>query len=370
MENIKICKSCLMPSSRPRVTFNKNGVCNACLYIAKKNEIDWPSREKEFQEICNKYRSKNGQYDCIVPWSGGKDSSSIAYKLKFVHKMNPLLVTFSPLLPSDIGVVNREILINKGFDNIFFRPNQNVSKYLSRRFFLERGNPKVHWDAGINALPLKVAVEKKIKLIFYAEHGESEYGGKIIRENSDKIRDLEEVLENQIGDDPSNWIDEKIKINDLAPYKCPEEDKIKENDIQAYYFAYFFKWDVFENYKYVKKEYNFQENNTRISGTFQNYDSMDDLIDPLYYYMQFIKFGFGRALRDASRLVQNNHMSRDEALRMVKNYDGEFPNEKINEVLEYLDCNLVEFNENIDKHRNKEIWNLVGNKYIQSFEIK
>ncbi len=359
-----------MPSSRPRVKFNDRGICNACVYIKKKNDIDWSARKKEFEEICNENRSKNGEYDCIVPWSGGKDSSSIAYKLKFTYKMNPLLVTFSPLIPSEIGNFNREILIKKGFDNIFLRPNQSVSKYLSKRFFLERGNPKVHWDAGINALPLNVALEKNIKLIFYAEHGESEYGGKIIKKNSDKIRDLEEVLENQIGDDPYNWIDEKITINDLTPYRCPKESQIKKSNIKAYYFAYFFKWDVYKNYEFVKNEYNFRENDKRISGTFQNYDSMDDLIDPLYYYMQYIKFGFGRSLRDASRLVQNKHMTRDEALKVVNKFDGEFPEEKIDLVLKYLDCNLVEFNENVDRHRNKEIWRLEGNKYIQTFEIK
>ena len=359
-----------MPSSRPRITFDETGICNACNYKKKKDKIDWQNRKKEFLEICEKHRSKNGDYDCIVPWSGGKDSSSIAHKLKFIYKMNPLLVTFSPLLPSNIGNINRELLINEGFDNVFFRPNQNISSYLSRRFFLERGNPKVHWDAGINALPLKVATEKNIKLIFYAEHGESEYGGKIIKENSDKIRNLEEVLENQIGDDPANWVDEKVTMNDLTPYRYPDEQKLKESEIKAYYFAYFFKWDVYENYEYVKKAYSFRENEKRISGTFQNYDSMDDLIDPLYYYMQYIKFGFGRALRDASRLVQNNHMKRDEAIKMVKNYDDEFPNENIDQILNYLNCDLVEFNENIDRHRNKEIWKLDGNKYKQTFEIE
>ena len=144
----------------------------------------------------------------------------------------------------------------------------------------------------INVLPIKVALEKNIKLIFYAEHGESEYGGKIIKEDPDKIRDFEEVLENQIGDDPSNWIDDKVSLNDLNPYRYPDEQTLKKSNIKAYYFSYFFKWDVYKNYEYVKKHYGFKENISRISGTFQNYDSMDDLIDPLYYYMQYIKFGF------------------------------------------------------------------------------
>ena len=356
-----------MPSSRPRISFDEHGICNACNYQILKKKIDWSQRQKEFKEICNKYRSANGNYDCIVPWSGGKDSSSIAYKLKFEHGMNPLLVTFSPLIPSEIGTLNRELLLKKGFDNVFFRPNQYISKYLARRFFIERGNPKVHWDAGINALPLKVAIEKNINLIFYAEHGESEYGGKIIKKDSDKIRDMEEVLEHQIGDDPSNWADDKVNLNDIEPYKYPLEKLLKIKDLKAYYFSYFFKWDVYENYKYVKEKFGFKENPKRISGTFQNFDSMDDMVDPLYYYMQYIKFGFGRSLRDASRMLQNNHLSKEEALDYVRQYDGEFPQDNINKVLDYLDIDLIEFNENVDKHRNKEIWSLKGNQYVKTF---
>jgi N-acetyl sugar amidotransferase len=369
LEKILICKNCFMPSSRPRIHFDENGVCNSCNYQKKKSLIDWAGRRSEFEKICNQHRSKNGEYDCIVPWSGGKDSSSIAYKLKYEFKMNPLLTTFSPLIPTKIGQENRELLINKGFDNYFFRPNQKISKYLSKRFFIERGNPKIHWDAGINSFPLTVALEKKINLIFYAEHGESEYGGRVLHANSDKLRDISEVLENQIGDDPSNWEDDFVTQSDLNVYKYPDVNELKNNQINAYYFSYFFKWDVYENFKYVKDKFNFKQMDERISGTFQNYDSIDDHIDPLYYYMQYIKFGFGRCLRDASRLVQNKHLERNLGINYIKKYDGEFPDKVLDKCLKYLDMSLLEFNEIIDKHRNKEIWELNGNKYKLKFNI-
>jgi N-acetyl sugar amidotransferase len=370
MEKIIICKTCLMPSSRPRIKFETDGICNACKYADKKKSTNWEDRRLEFLELCNRYRSKDGNYDCIVPWSGGKDSSSIAYKLKHDFKMNPLLTTFSPLIPTKIGSLNRELLIQNGFDNIFFRPNQKISKYLSRRFFLERGNPKIHWDAGVNAFPVHVALEKNIKLVFYAEHGESEYGGNVLNKDSDKFRDLNEVLENQIGDDPSNWKDNLVNSNDLNMYKYPDPEKIENKSIKAYYFSYFFKWDVYENYKFVKDRFGFKENDKRISGTFQNYDSMDDHIDPLYYYMQYVKFGFGRCLRDASRLVQNNHLSRDKALQYIEKYEGEFPEEVLHQCLNYLDLDLVQFNEIVEKHRNNEIWKKEGNEIKLNFKLK
>ena len=228
LDEIKYCKQCLMPSSRPRVTFNKDDVCNACTYAQeKKDNIDWKFREIELLDILKTHRSKDGKYDCIVPWSGGKDSSSIAHKLKFKYNMNPLLVTFSPMIPNTVGQKNREHLINVGFDS-FFRPNQKIHRHLARRFFLERGNPKVAWDAGVNVLPVQVALAYDIKLIFYAEHGESEYGGKILSENSAKFRDLSEVLENQIGDDPNNWIDDVVTEKDLNSYTYPDTNEINK----------------------------------------------------------------------------------------------------------------------------------------------
>ena len=157
-----------------------------------------------------------------MPWSGGKDSSSIAWKLKFEFGLNPLLVTFAPLVPNEIGMRNREAMIQAGFDHVYFRANQKVHRHLSRRFFIERGNLKVAWDAGVNAVPVQVAVHYRIPLVFYAEHGESEYGGRVLSEESKKIRNLTEVIEHQIGDDPRNWVDDQVSEADLNPYLYPD----------------------------------------------------------------------------------------------------------------------------------------------------
>lgn len=355
---MKYCSKCLMPNSRPRIVFNEDGICNACQYAEVKHQkIDWEARRKEFLKLIAPYKSKNGSWDCIVPWSGGKDSSSIAYKLKFEFGMNPLLVTFSPQLPNEVGNHNREALILKGFDHIFFRPNQHVHRLLSKRFFIERGNQKVAWDAGVNTLPVQVAVKYNIPLVFYAEHGETEYGGKVLNEEAQKIRDFTEVLEHQIGDDPRNWVDEDIVEQDLASYIYPNLEEVRGVGVKALYFGYFFKWSMLENYNYIKTKIYFKTHpQGRTPGTFTDFDSLDDKSDNLYYYMQYIKFGFGRCLRDACRMIQNKQMTRREALDLTKKYDGEFCNEYLPEMLDYLGLTLEQFTQIVDKHRNQEIW--------------
>ena len=367
MTDIKFCNKCLTPNSRPRVVFDKQNICNACHNAEKKKKIDWKKREREFLKIIDqikKDKKKNQYYDCIVPWSGGKDSSSIAIKLK-KYGLKPLLVTFSPLIINEIGNYNREILLKKGFDGLFFRPDQKVAKRLSQRFFIERGNPKIAWDAGVMSIPVKMAINFNIPYIFYAEHGDSEYGGLVLKEESKKLRETEEVIEHIIGDYPQNWVSKDINIKDLYPYIYPDQKSLEKNKIKAFYFSYFFKWSMFENFEYIKKELpEFKINSKgRTSGTFTNFDSLDDKIDDLYYYMQFIKFGFGRAIRDASRHIQNNIFTREEGLDLAKKYDGEFPKENLNLVLEYLDISESSFYEIINKHRNEEVWRKKNNDW-------
>jgi N-acetyl sugar amidotransferase len=360
------CKKCLMPSSRPRISFDEDGVCNACRHAEQKhNMVDWSKRKREFLDLVKKYKSRDGSWDCIVPWSGGKDSSAVAYKLKFEFGMNPLLVTFSPQFPTEVGNKNREEMIQLGFDHLFLRPNQKVHRRLARRFFIERGNQKISWDAGVNVLPVETALNYDIHLVFYAEHGESEYGGKVLHGDSIKVRDFTEVIEHQVGDDSRNWIDDKVTLNDLNPYIYPDVNKVREARIKVVYFSYFFKWSSLNNYLFAKSHWSFHTNPYgRTEGTFTDWDSIDDKSDDLYYYMQYIKFGFGRAIRDASRQIQNKQLTRKEALKLVKKYDGEFPRRYLKDMLDYLNLSEEEFLKIIDKHRNPEIWKKVNGKWM------
>ena len=151
----------------------------------------------------------------------------------------------------------------------------------------------------------------------------------------------------------------------------PKSSEIIKSGLEIRYFGYFFKWSMYENYKYIKKYINFRTaNNGRTEGTLTNFDSLDDKIDTLFYYMQYIKFGFGRCIRDASRMIQNKVISRKKALYYVKKYDHEKPSEYFKEQLEYLNLNKKEFNEIVDSHRNSEIWNFKKGKWFLRYPPK
>tara|TARA_A100001015_G_scaffold315342_1_gene426948 strand:- start:1118 stop:2239 length:1122 start_codon:yes stop_codon:yes gene_type:complete len=359
------CKKCHTPNTRPRIKFDNEGVCNACRFHENRNaKINFSERKKELTELCNKYRSKNGEYDCIVPWSGGKDSSAIAYKLKFEHQMNPLLVTFSPIIGSKTGLHNRKGFRSLGFDNVLIAPDIKISKYLSKRFFIERGDPKIHWTAGIKSSPIKTAIDKNIKLIFYAENGECFYGGNVLHKDAEKKTYLQDIVENKIGDHPLNWVDENISKKDLNPYLLPDENEIINSKIEIYYFAYFEKWNVEENFNYISSKFNFLcHEDGRSPGTFTNFDSLDDHVDQVYYYLQLLKFGFGRATRDASRLIQQSNKNYEDLKDKIKKFDREVPTSDILKYCNFISLNIDEFNKICDKHRDKELWQFSGNNW-------
>jgi N-acetyl sugar amidotransferase len=344
-----------MPDSRPRIVFNSESICNGCVTASRKSEIDWSERRKELDVILEKKKSSQNGYDCVVAWSGGKDSSAVALKLKNDVGLRPLLVTFSPLIPTEEGVINRNRMQEIGFDQIMVSPNKKVSSQLSRKFFIERGDPKIHWNAGINSAPIQIARALDIPFVFFAEHGESEYGGKVIDEESQKKRNVDEILENQIGDDPTNWISQEISAADIFPYDIAL--KGDEKDPEVLYFSYFFPWDIYQNFQYVSDYFEFQTNlRGRTYGTFTNFDSLDDVMDDLYYYMQFIKFGFGRCLRDCARQIQRGHLNIKQAMEYISMYDGEYPADSIDQCLYFLKMTEIEFESIVYSHRREDIW--------------
>lgn len=401
MAEMKHCSVCLMPDTRPRIVFTGDGtsgaplVCNACLWAEERKGIDYGKRNREFHEIVQRSRSTgHPTYDCIVPFSGGKDSATIAWKLKHEQGLNPLLVCYGQLLWTDVGRRNFHRVADAGFDTLYWRVDQRVSRSLARRFFIERGHIKQHYDAAVNAVPLITAVNFGIPLVFFAEHGETEYGGLVLDEESRRTRNLTEVLENQVGDDARNWATDGLTERDLYPYVYPDAQDIERTGVRAFYYSYFFPWDIYENAKFTRERMGFEqaghykaivttekylhygrERRRSVStplralyenpatqwwgksdGSFEGFDSIDDKCDDLYLYMMYRKFGFGRASRMASRLIQRGHMTREHGLELALRYDGAAPMSYIDDVAEYLGMTVDEIWATCDSHTNTALF--------------
>ena len=132
-DEVKYCKKCVISNQRPRTTFDKNGICSACNYAYKKqNIINWQEREEELIKLLDRHRRSDGSWDVVVPCSGGKDSVFVAHQLKYKYNMNPLTVTWSPMLYTKVGFKNLRSMIDSGLDNILGTPDGKTHRLLTK----------------------------------------------------------------------------------------------------------------------------------------------------------------------------------------------------------------------------------------------
>lgn len=354
---VKFCKKCTMSNQRPRITFDEHGVCSACNFAEyKRTKIDWTMREKELVELCNRHRKNNGEYDVIVPCSGGKDGGFVAHQLKYKYGMNPLAVTWAPLKATAIGRQNLDAFIASGFNHVLGTPNPLVTKRLTQLAFKYLGDPFQPFIYGQVNYPMHVALQNNVQLIMYGENGEVEYGGDMKNANS-PIRVIKDHEDHYFsGMPPEFWAEHGISLQDLHPFMPPRYEKIVQNKTEIHFFGYYKFWDPQENFYYCNEHTGFTPNAERSQGTYSKYASLDDQIDGFHYYLSYIKFGIGRATSDTAHEIRDGKITRDEGVALVKRYDHEFPSRYYDVFLEYCDITDAEVYDVIDSWRSDHIW--------------
>lgn len=369
-EEVFYCTNCVNSNQRPHLKFDENGVCDACQWSELKKEVvDWDERGKELEELLDRHRSKDGSFDVIVPGSGGKDSSYVAHQLKHGYGMHPLTVTWTPHMYTDIGLKNLESFVDAGFNNILYRPDGIIHRKVSRLALELFGDAFEGWGYGCLAYPMHMALQFGIKLVMYGENQSAEYGGTVgkrLAGRDDYSQESEITFKGHRGID--TIIEEGLKYDRFSEkeinenkatfdyYRLPDADTLNAAGIEKYWFSYFKCWTPQENYYYAKEHCNFEPNPERSEGTYSKYASLDDKTDGFHYYLQFIKFGFGRCTSDAAQEIRTGHITRDEGVILVKKYDGEFPAKYFQEYLEYLDLTEKEFWQICDKFRQPHLW--------------
>lgn len=376
---VQFCNRCVMSNQRPAsipefrhtrerdgakyMQIDNNGICDACKHAEQKEKIDWNLREKELIDLLDRHRSNDGSYDCLVPGSGGKDSVFQSHILKYKYGMNPLTCTWPPILYTDYGYQNYKNWIEVGgFDNVTFKQNGLAQKILTKLSIENLLHPFQTFILGQKNLAPKIAAQFDIDLVFYGEN-EAEYGNPIA-DNSESLRDksyftmdsMDEMLLGGMKIEEILHEYPEIKISDLKQYLPMDASKFQGTNIQIHYLGYYLKWIPQEAYYYAAENTNFKARPFRTQGTYSKYNSIDDKIDDLHYYTTFIKFGIGRATYDASQEIRNNHITREEGLALVNKFDGEFPDNYFDEIMDYLEIDPEKFHHLCDEFRSPHLW--------------
>lgn len=368
INNVFWCKNCLVMSTRPRIKF-ENGICSACDWYFKKKKMDWSKRKKELINLLDNHRNKRGNFDCIVPVSGGKDGSYVCYNLKNIYNMNPLSVTVTPALPLKLGDKNLRAFVNSGFTNISINLDYKAMQKLNKYGLINKGFPYYGWLIAIHTSILHFAKSMKIKLIFYGEDGEVEYGGST--ETQDKAFYDFQYQKKIYLENGYDRLLESLKLNssDYFYFKYPEDDSFF-NELKITHWSYYENWDPYRNYIIAKEHCGLSESDETNSGTFTNFAQNDQALYALHTFIMYIKFGFGRANQDASIEIRRGAMNRDQAINLVNLYDGIFPQEYLKDYLDYFEMTESDFFYILQKWTNKTLFDVSNNKWHKKFEIQ
>ena len=364
------CSNCLNTSTRPRITFDESGKCNACQWAVEKESLDWATREAELLKILDFNRSKDGSNDCLVPVSGGKDGSYVAYQLKHKYGMNPLTITVTPALSLNLGDSNLQNFIDSGFDHMKFSLNPNSLQAVNRAGFIEWGFPYYGWLLGIMTVPLRIASQLGIDLIFYGEDGEVEYGGSSETKNTPFYdTDYMRKIYFEDGQDPV-LAASNLNANALSWFTFPPKFESAFKSLKILHWSYFENWDPYRNYLVAKEYCGLKEAQQTNAGTFTNFSQNDQALYELHTYLMYLKFGFGRATQDAGIEIRRGAMDRAQAINLVNIYDGRYPQEWEQTYLDYYQLTREEFFSILERHTNKNLFEFNRGKVKAKFTIK
>ncbi len=356
---LRYCKRCVMPDTKPDLLLDKDGICNACRNYENRKEIEWESRKAELISLLNKYKDSS-KWDCIVPVSGGKDSTfQVTRMLKF--GMNPLCITATTCHLSEIGRKNIENIKSLGVDYVEFSPNIVARRKLNRIGLMQVGDISWPEHVGIFTIPVRAAVQYKVPLIIWGENSQNEYGGPAAdAENQTLTRRWLEEFGGLLGLRVSDMIGiEGLERKHLIPYTYPTDEELQSVGVTGIFLGYYLPWDGYSN-ALISQAYGLTTFHQAIEGSSVNYENLDNYQTGIHDYFKFLKFGFGRATDITCLHIRRGRITREDGIEIVKRHDGKFPSsylgKSLEDILMPLDISLNEFSMICDRYTNKKLF--------------
>ena len=358
---LKYCSRCVMPDTKPDLILDEEGVCNACRSYERRREVDWAAREKELVEVVARYRNPTGNnWDCIVPVSGGKDSTYQVVRMLQLG-LNPLCVTSTTCDESALGRLNIENLQALGVDHVQFSPNPSVRAKLNRIGLTQVGDISWPEHVGIFTIPVSAAVQYNVPLIVWGENSQNEYGGPAsASENSVLNRRWLEEFGGLLGMRVSDLIGmEGVEARHLIAYTYPTDEELARVGVTGLFLGHYLPWDGLAN-TLIAQANGFISYEKVVEGSMVNYENLDNHQTGIHDYFKFLKFGFGRTTDLACLHIRRGRLSRQDGVDAVRRLDGKFPwvylGKPLSAILEPLGLSVDEFIRICDQFTNKKIF--------------
>ncbi|MFA6316409.1 MAG: N-acetyl sugar amidotransferase [Elusimicrobiota bacterium] len=351
INGIERCSRCTSPVTWETLELDKEGVCNVCRnWEQKGGKVDWAKRERMFWKIARQAKALKRDYDCIVPFSGGKDSTFTLWKLVRHFKLKPLVVSFDHWFYRPLTLENRARTFRRlGVDVLTFTPNWKIVRKLMLESLIRKGDFCWHCHAGIYAYPMQIAVRHKIPLLIWGEGG-GEY------ESYSKFMDLEEtdswffhrrVILGLSAKDMAGFIGAPERY--LSPYTYPSKQELDDAGVRSYPLGKFVPWNVQKQVAILKKELGWQEDEMETAYEGRTYEKIECMFEGSRDYIKFLKRNYSRMTHLTSLDIRHGRMSRKEAMRLVQRREGKRPR-SLEFLLEFLGISDQEFHEIVARH--------------------
>jgi N-acetyl sugar amidotransferase len=349
------CRLCILPDTRPNLALNAQGVCNACEAHATKRSIDWRAREQAFGDVVAHARSRSDGYDCLIPVSGGKDSTWQVVKC-LEHGLNPLTVTWAPPGRTQIGARNLANLVRLGVDHIDYRINPQVEKRFTYEALCRFGSTAIPMHMAIFNIPTSIAVRFHIPLIVWGENSAFEYGGREEERTGFKL-DGKWLQRYGVthGTTARDWVSEALPERVLTPYFGPSAEQLVAADISAVFLGYYFEWDP-EKTRRIAAAHGFSADARGARTGLYDYADIDDDFISVHHWLKWYKFGFTRLHDNLSLEIRNDRLSRAEAVEIARRVGEQQPVQDIEELCAFLEISVDHFFEVCERFRNPQIW--------------
>ena len=356
---MRICAKCVMPETRPGIRFDEDGVCLPCRYSGQNIPVDWAKRKRELSQIADWGRANSHcGYDCIVPVSGGKDSTRQALYARDELGLRPLLVScvYPPEQQSEIGAYNLANLISLGFDTISVGPGPEKWKTMMKRAFYKFGNWAKATELALYAIPPRVAIAYGIPLIFLGENNALTYGdvGGSLGGDANRVKYNNTLA----GGSPKDLIGDGISERDALWFTYPSDEIMNQANLRVVYMGFYIKdFNIYTNAEIaIRNGLRVRDVPSEDVGTLSNFEDLDEDFVHVNQLLKFFKLGFARVTDEACQSIRMGSMQREEAIELVRKYDGKCADRYIRKFSDYIGITLDEFWRVADSYRNPDIW--------------
>lgn len=352
---MRYCARCVTPSTRPHISFDERGVCNACRSHDLRRSIDWAERARAFREVVDQARARSAGYDCVIPVSGGKDSTWQTV-VCLEHGLNPLAVTWKTPARTEIGARNLENLVSLGVDHIDYQVNPKVERRFLYQAFVRCGSTAIPMHLAIFNIPLRIASRFDIPLVVWGENSAVEYGGD---EEAHRGFRLDSAWVRRFGvtqgTTARDWISPELTERDLTPYFGPSDDELAAKGILAVFLGHYFPWDPATSLA-TARAHSFQGRDEGPKTGYYDYADIDDDFISIHHWLKWYKFGFTRTFDNLSLEIRNGRMTRGEAIDVIRGRGDETPHEDIDRFCSFVGITREHFFEVAERFRDTTIW--------------